>query len=202
MIKVMATPIPLFNCPTRRNGGPYAPSNLGPYRSHDGVSDIAITLTAANQMARTDYAACCGNTANDENGGGPTSLAAGDAGGWAGNPGFNGVIYQLSKVNINQISRGTSNVIMVSEKRMNYANYFTGQDPGDNECMYVGMDNDMNRTTINLPARDLVADAGNDTLSFGSSHLSGVNVLFGDGTVRMVTYDIDLPTWQLMGQIN
>jgi prepilin-type N-terminal cleavage/methylation domain-containing protein/prepilin-type processing-associated H-X9-DG protein len=205
MKNMMATPVPIFNCPSRRNGGPYDPGRfpVNYHTSLDGVTQIDVTINGTDKLARTDYAGCCGNTPNNEIDAGP-SLSGGSAPSyWSSGAaaGYNGIFYRCSQVKIATITRGTSNVIMVSERRMNQGTYLTGTDGGDNENMYVGMDNDTTRTTINLPQRDLPPGGGGDTLSFGSTHLSGLNVLFADGSVRFMTYDIDLPTWQLMGQI-
>ena len=69
-IQMIATPVSIFNCPTRRTGGPY-PGGLHGYTNFGGVT--------AGNMAKTDYASNTGDSNDDQmGGGGPGSLAAGD----------------------------------------------------------------------------------------------------------------------------
>ncbi len=39
-----------------------------------------------------------------------------------------------------------------------------------------------------------------DTERFGSAHPAGINVLYCDGSVRFVGYDINRTVWQQSGQ--
>jgi prepilin-type processing-associated H-X9-DG protein len=89
---------------------------------------------------------------------------------------------------------------MAGEKQMSMAWYLTGQDPGDNECMYVGMDNDIGRTTYYSPAQDQSTTLP-DAKHFGSTHPGGLNILYCDGRVEFVSYDIDPNVWTPSGQI-
>src|ERR1043165_3395598 len=202
----MATPIALFNCPARRNGGPYADTRGGTYNSVDSTGAI-ITFSSNGKLARCDYAVCTGNINANEIDGGPGSVAAGNnLAYWATGAaaGFNGVCYRGSQVKIAKIGRGTSNTYMAGEKQMAMPYYLTGQDGGDNECMYVGMDNDIGRTTFFAPAQDTItAPLPNGPKAFGSPHPSGLNMLYCDGRVEYITYDIDVVNiWTPSGQIN
>jgi prepilin-type N-terminal cleavage/methylation domain-containing protein/prepilin-type processing-associated H-X9-DG protein len=201
MLKVMATPVPVFNCPSRRNGGPYAnPLGLTYNSSNDGVSTVPIN-SAGTPLARTDYAGNCGNSVdNDQIDYGPATVAAGQAPSyWTSGSSYNGVLYRCSQVKMVMILRGTSNTFLVGEKQMCSQNYLTGTDGGDNECIYVGMDNDINRTTYNPPLPDTAAAV--DGLHFGSSHPGGLNMLYCDGHVDFISYSVDTNTWFLSGQI-
>jgi prepilin-type N-terminal cleavage/methylation domain-containing protein/prepilin-type processing-associated H-X9-DG protein len=200
MNQLMGDPVEMFNCPSRRPAAVYRLGNANSYNSYDGVSDPVAVAPPAAGMARTDYAANCGNTGADEISGGPGSIAQGDNPSSWGATSFNGVIYQRSFVRLTDISRGTSNVILLGEKYINPDNYLTGQDPGDNECMYVGMDNDINRTTANPPLQD--TKGLTDTYRFGSAHAPGLNVLFCDGRVELISYGITPSVWSLMGVRN
>ena len=208
--KLMATPVKVFNCPSRRNGGPYSDPRTAQYYSADSMTGSVVILLEPNPggLSRTDYAACSGSINGNEINGGPTPTAGTPvapyltAGLLNSGPvaGYNGITYACSKTKLANITRGSSNTIMVAEKYMNVYNYTSGNDPGDNECMYVGMDNDIQRTTFYPPKAD--QNGVNDTLAYGSSHPGGLNVLYADGTVRWVEFAVEPTIWKLAGQIN
>jgi prepilin-type processing-associated H-X9-DG protein len=155
--------------------------------------------------ARTDYASNggraidprTGNTVTENTldgfGPGPPTLAAGDKPSfWTVDP-YNkkwvGVIYQRSELRIADITNGTSNTYLGGEKYVNPTDYFTGWDPGDDSNMYTGAQNDTNRQTVDPPLRD--TRGYQSTLIFGSAHVGGCNMLYCDGRVEIVAYDID-----------
>jgi len=210
-LQVISTPVPGFNCPTRRDGGPFA-SGL-PYNvASSTTTTVTVTPTTA---ARTDYAANCGDGAwkldtttntltlreEDEDSGGPTTLANGDATNWGAMAvTWQGVIFRGSNLRITDIKNGTSNVVLIGEKYLNPDFYRTGTDPGDNESMYVGMDNDINRCTFSPPMQDKPGTP--NTTRFGSAHSGGINVLYCDGSVRFVEYGVDPAAWRFSGRRN
>jgi len=177
----IGTPLALFNCPTRRKGGPYP--NIYGYT-------YGATANPVTQLARTDYAANCGSQNNNEFFGGPGSLAAGDNRNfpWPDTSWLNGVVFQRSTVSIAMITNGTSNTYMVGEKYLNPDNYTTGRDPSDNENMYTGYNNDVYRCGFNVPLQD--RKGLTDTLRFGSLHPAGVQMCYCDGSVRLVAYNV------------
>ncbi len=89
---------------------------------------------------------------------------------------------------------------MIGEKYLNINNYLTGTDGGDNESMYVGFDNDVNRTTDTQPLRDSVISTSTD--AFGSAHPGAFNMLMCDGSVRTIEYSITLTVFQPAGRRN
>jgi prepilin-type N-terminal cleavage/methylation domain-containing protein/prepilin-type processing-associated H-X9-DG protein len=192
---VMETVIPLYTCPSRRDGGPYANGdNIAFYVGVDPGSSTA-NLSAPPVLARTDYAANAGDMGFNEIGPGPSSLTQGDtpsfwtSGGYANGPSCTGIFYQRSMVRVTDIKRGTSNTFMIGERYLNPVNYLTGMDPGDNEAMYVGMDNDVYRITSLTPMQD--QRGLGDTQRFGSAHAAGLNMLMCDGSVQWVSYTVD-----------
>ena len=189
----VSTPISLYNCPSRRMGGPYP--NAPPYPYYGNFAGQAFPP----MLARTDYAANAGGQNANEIFGGPSSLAQGDdpAYGWPSTTGFNGICFQRSTIALGHITAGTSNTYMIGEKYLNPANYLTGTDGGDNETMHTGMNNDVNRCSANLPMQDLRGTS--DAFRWGSAHASGINMAFCDGSVRVVTYTVDLATHQAAG---
>lgn len=62
----ISTPLPIYNCPSRRSGGPFTNTGwTGPFPYHETGSLIT------QLMARTDYAACAGDMQSPEINGGP-----------------------------------------------------------------------------------------------------------------------------------
>jgi prepilin-type N-terminal cleavage/methylation domain-containing protein/prepilin-type processing-associated H-X9-DG protein len=177
----IAHPLPLFNCPSRRTGGPY-PNSWG-----TSYPDSA-PVTA---LARGDYAACAGDLAVDEFFPGPASLAEGDdrAYPWPSTENLTGVIFQRSEIRLTDIRHGTSNTYLLGEKYLNPDAYATGSDPADNENQYTGFNNDNYRCTAYPPLHD--RRGYQDTFSFGSAHRAGVNMAYCDGSVRFVYFSVD-----------
>jgi prepilin-type N-terminal cleavage/methylation domain-containing protein len=190
-LEMLRTPLPTFNCPSRRTGGPY-PGTIS-YHNFGGISPTSV--------ARSDYAACSGDGAGDQVDGGPSSLAQGDDPSyWPSTSQFTGVIFRRSTVSLSQITNGTSNTFLAGEKYLNPDNYATGTDGGDNETMYVGFDNDTSRTTELPPQRD--RRGYSDGLIFGSNHASGVNMLSCDGSVQFTNFGVDARVFQRAGNRN
>lgn len=187
--KMIATPLVMYNCPSRRNGGPYPGGS-----TYNNFGSISV-----NTFGRCDYAANSGDQAADEIWGGPADYATGDSlgSGWPNTSGFTGVIFQRSTIKLTGIPNGTSNTFLAGEKYLNPDNYATGGDGGDNESMYVGMDNDISRDTNAPPLRD--RKGLGDTFRFGSAHPGGLNMLYCDGSVRFTSYDTDAPVFQRAG---
>ncbi|MCS6896924.1 MAG: DUF1559 domain-containing protein [Nitrospira sp.] len=96
------------------------------------------------------------------------------------------------------ITDGTSNTIMVGEKRMDRR--FLGQyQSDDNEGYTSGWDHDVIRQTNIQPMPDSNTGAGWGELRFGSSHPSGFQVVMADGSVRLINYSIPVAVFQLLG---
>jgi prepilin-type N-terminal cleavage/methylation domain-containing protein/prepilin-type processing-associated H-X9-DG protein len=193
----VAIPVPMYNCPSRRTGGPYPNVGANDYRE----CDPAIPP----QMARADYAGCAGDQQSPQNGAGPATLDQGLNGPftWVQSPGGTGVFYQRSLTRIEDILSGTSNVFMAGEKWMDSAHYTTGMHGGDNESMYTGYNNDVNRVTFNPPMRDapnIPLNPLQPQFRFGSAHPGGVNMLMCDGSVRFVEFTLDPALWKFMGR--
>jgi prepilin-type processing-associated H-X9-DG protein len=88
---------------------------------------------------------------------------------------------------------GTSNTLVVAEKR--YALRHVGSNPGyDNEGYICGWDWDVMRRGDWVPLPDR-KDGGDPQPHFGSSHPGGVNSVFADGSVHLISYDVDRITF-------
>jgi prepilin-type N-terminal cleavage/methylation domain-containing protein/prepilin-type processing-associated H-X9-DG protein len=192
----LAITIAIFNCPSRRTGGPYTNISMNDYFNCDPPIPPV--------MARADYVGNAGDQEFPQNGQGPMSMDEGLNGPftWVQTPPATGIIYQRSATRIAEILSGTSNVFLAGEKVMHKDHYTDGQWGGDNENMYCGYDNDITRCTFNVPLQDGVLPVGptEPQFRFGSAHSGGVNMLMCDGSVRFVEYAIELAVWKPMGR--
>ena len=185
------TPLPLFNCPSRRTGGPY-PVQPRTSRYRLGINRTGeTTILTARSMARGDYAANAGSQPFNEIFAGPLTLAQGDDPNyrWPSTAACTGIFFQRSVISLSQISRGASNTFLAGERYIDASHYADGIDIGDNEGMYIGFDNDGYRVTAEPPRRDRAGYSHPEV--FGSAHPAGVNMLYCDGGVRLVSYDVD-----------
>jgi prepilin-type N-terminal cleavage/methylation domain-containing protein/prepilin-type processing-associated H-X9-DG protein len=179
LAEVIKTPLPLFNCPSRRAATLYPTSKTYHNANSTGVA------------AKTDYAANTGNQKADE-WAGPDNLSQGDDpnyNGWPNSSQYTGVFFLRSQIQVSDITNGTSNTYAVGEKYLDPNHYTTGSDTADNESMYAGFDNDNSRSTYYPPLQD--KRGLDDTYRFGSAHVGSFNMLFCDGSVRTIDYSID-----------
>jgi prepilin-type N-terminal cleavage/methylation domain-containing protein/prepilin-type processing-associated H-X9-DG protein len=120
----------------------------------------------------------------------------------AGNLEGTGVVRQYNPVKIADITDGTSNTLMVSEKRLNRA--FLGQVQSNDYIGYTcGWENDVIRSTDEAPRPDYSSgeDDGLDNL-FGASHPGRFNVVLADGSVRSISYSINPTAFAYLGNIS
>jgi prepilin-type N-terminal cleavage/methylation domain-containing protein len=136
----------------------------------------------------------------------PTGNAAADA-----NLAFcqTGIMFYRSEVRGSRITDGASKTYLVGEKWMPTNGYDgtsdfsdTGNTNGDDQSMFAGCVFDNHRVAWNpdasrpaemfQPARDAwQSDNSNDVRRFGSAHSSIFQVVFCDGSVHGIAYDID-----------
>lgn len=96
------------------------------------------------------------------------------------------------------ITDGTSNTLLVGEKRLNRT--YIGQYQGDdNEGYTSGWDHDVIRSTNREPRPDFNRPSGDGELRFGASHPGGFMVAVADGSVRFIPYTIPLNMFQRFG---
>jgi len=115
--------------------------------------------------------------------------------------GSNGAIaYGYTGLRFAQISDGTSNTLMFGEKRMDITNMGSYQSD-DNEGYSCGWDHDTARLTNSLPLADgrLGTNMGGNI--FGSSHSGGANYIMVDGSVKFISYNLTLATFQALGTV-
>jgi len=125
--------------------------------------------------------------------------------GWTSQP-YGGVIvrggqngsnvWYGGKVTMVGITDGTSNTLLISEKRLDTNNYLNGD--WHDDCGWGdGWDPDVVRYTAYPPVRDSKGGVGG--YEFGSAHPNGINALMADGSVRTISYNINPTTFNNLG---
>jgi len=123
--------------------------------------------------------------------------------------GENGVAVRVNRtaaVAMTNIRDGTSNTLMIGETRVHLAFINSGGCCGDNESLYTnGWADDVVRHGNVPPAPDIedatIPDGAPDG-HFGSSHSGGLNICLADGSVRFLSFNVPLVTFQRLNQRN
>jgi prepilin-type N-terminal cleavage/methylation domain-containing protein len=109
-----------------------------------------------------------------------------------------GVVLYKKTTRIADVTDGTSNTLLVGDKRLNLAKL--GRPQNDDDTGYAtGFDNDVVRYTTKAPAPDYSAPKGDGDYRFGSSHVGGFNTVFVDGSVHSLSYTIDPTVFSYLG---
>jgi prepilin-type N-terminal cleavage/methylation domain-containing protein/prepilin-type processing-associated H-X9-DG protein len=192
------TPLAMQQCPTRRPMRAFAVHATCPTCAQP------INTSRVSRVARTDYAANCGDPEIPWDLDGPETLAAGDkmtaAGTWPDvSKVATGICYLRSEIRIGDVLDGASNTYLIGEKYLNPDSYEDGSDGADNESMYSGYNNDNHRSTRvgYLPLQDRPGFAS--AYIFGSAHNGAFNMVFCDTSVRTVSYAIDKQLHRRLG---
>jgi prepilin-type N-terminal cleavage/methylation domain-containing protein/prepilin-type processing-associated H-X9-DG protein len=216
------TPVPTYNCPSRRAAGVFKGQLLAA-REQPWLVGLAQDVGTV----KSDYAASSGDSLQFDSTGmyEPASYAAVNNALWTStsqcqttgdrNADRNvrycqtGVMYYRSKVSLAQIEDGTSNTYLVGEKWVPSNGYLGTSNVsssewswGDNESMYTGYDWDNHRVAWNptapqdpeffQPSQDREGfGAVLPEAKFGSAHPAAFNMVFVDGSVHTISYDVD-----------
>jgi prepilin-type N-terminal cleavage/methylation domain-containing protein len=108
-----------------------------------------------------------------------------------------GVLRFRSPVRITDITDGTSNTLLLGDKRLNRSRL--GMPDDDDTGYTTGFDNDVIRRTDVAPAPDYFAPMGDGEYRFGSSHTDGFNAVFADGSLHFIPYAIDPTVFRYLG---
>ena len=185
-LKRLQTHLPQLACPTRRMPV-LLPTNIDMYNADNPPGRL---------VAKTDYAANCGNQNRNQNGGGP---AAGSTTPPATPTLETGICFQASEITIAEVLDGTSFTIAVGEKYLEVQEWQKGTDGADNEGMYTGYNNDVYRSTHSIffpPQKDT---KGLILYTYGSNHSQAFNVALCDGSVRSIRYSIAFRPYNSLG---
>ncbi len=191
-----ATALNVLSCPTRRA------CSLEP--DYYYTTSFAFNMNAPPQWTRSDYAVNTGDLelasgCEVESGGVPTTLSQGDnpSFAWVSMADITGVSFLRSTIRFSDIRDGSSCTYLVGEKYVRPDYYETGQDPGDNEGVYMGFANNVSRETQEAPLQD--TPGWLNYCIFGSAHLGLFHMAMCDGSVHPINYSIALPIHQHLG---
>lgn len=110
-------------------------------------------------------------------------------------PTYGIVVRGPARTAVADVTDGLSNTLAIGEKRLDPATYLAGSWYDDNGPA-AGWSNDFIGDVTYGLARD-----GADTpqIRFGSAHPSGASAVFGDGSVRVLSYGLDAATLIALG---
>ena len=109
-----------------------------------------------------------------------------------------GLFFQFSAVQLREISDGLSNTYLVGEKcvQIPAPRVHEGRDLGNDQAALIGDDHDIRRWTQSAPRADMKSSVSE---VFGSSHPSGWNVSYVDGSVRQIAFGLDREIHRALG---
>lgn len=169
--QMLSSSLSLLHCPTRRSAQAYP--LVGNYQARFG--ELA---------ARTDYAMNGGSAIQVP--GSESRIHVVEEGMW-----------KLGKsTRLRDVVDGLSNTYLLGEKAMDSEKYTTGTDFGDRAPATGWLDNNTGaNATVRFAARSPARDSPNNCLAchdFGSAHFTNWNAALGDGSVRSVSYSIEI----------
>lgn len=203
----LLTPVPEYNCPSRRLGRPFqfaadCPSCAVPI----GVSG-PLTGTV-----RGDYASNAGDGKPNPQkldswpldfwgpAGMDEAIQLRRSGRWPTPPSdWSGISWLGQGVRMAAISDGTSHTILYGEKYVPQDEYESGTDWGDNEPLYGGFNNDNHRSTNPFWRLRRDQEGVMSIGSFGSAHPSATHFVMVDGSVQSLGYTVDRRIYRYLG---
>jgi len=206
--QLVSTPLAAFQCPSRRSAQnyPHWRTSQG-YLTASGTPGVAKSDYAANGGDRSFYpSAASGGLLWQSNCGNPDcgpAVAPSDTDLVTLVESANlhparqptGVVFVMSVITPAGVRDGLSTTLFAGEKGLNPLFYATGQSSGDNETMYVGV-NAENIRSANWGGPAAQDRAGIEVVnSFGSAHSGQFATVRCDGSVHMLSYDIDPTTY-------
>lgn len=188
--------IPTYYCPSRRSGAVYG---TGFFSRNDYAGNAGFYQGEVHENWGDIPAAPLGMTPRRN------ERTPENFGSYPGRQGYIVWSAQGAKRRLRDITDGTASTIMVAEKSLPPSRQ--GLDGGDNERWNnSGWDEDCIRwhfppkSDFDTTSIIIVGQPGNPTANtwrryFGSSHGSGLNATYGDGSVRFSAFSVDPLVW-------
>ena len=191
-VVAVRSPVPVFFCPSRR--GPVVHPRTSDWYNWIVVDGRRMQARSSEEFghAQNDYAASSFSSNFVRPDG---SLGPGCDGpcGWLCRTKWDAPIQPTG---FSSIHDGTSSTFAFGDKRLNSSRL--GDYQNDDRAGYTaGWDLSAVRRTDRVPMPDPVVGDGN--MRFGSSHPGGVNMSMLDGSVRLVSYDVELWLFSCLG---
>ncbi|MFO0911675.1 MAG: DUF1559 domain-containing protein [Pirellulales bacterium] len=197
--------VPIMNCPSRREAKGYP------------VTETSINAANPTSESKADYAANGGTL--DHFLGSYGDISCFTKYPKCGFPDikktFDGISTVISEVTIGQITDGTSKTVLIGEKYLNPNQYETGSGCTNNNADTQGNDWDVNRWFPSARNNAAKVSGWNErgprkdtpgfedcTQRFGSAHQIGMNMVYCDGSVHFVEYQIDQFVYSALGSRN
>ncbi|MCA9129112.1 MAG: DUF1559 domain-containing protein [Planctomycetales bacterium] len=179
--ELLTSPIGMLHCPTRRSAEAYP--LIGNFQIRFG-----------DYAARTDYAMSGGAAVPVE---GSDSVIQVVADG----------IWRLGRsTRLRDVTDGLSSSYLLGEKAMDSEKYHTGTDFGDRSPITGWLDNNTAANgAMRFAARQPAPDKPTNCLAchdFGSAHTTNWNAALTDGSVRSISYYMDVQVHRATGSIN
>jgi prepilin-type N-terminal cleavage/methylation domain-containing protein len=202
-LPLVATPVPLFNCPSRRAARLYP---VDQYQNPLAYNAPDCSFATRCQVARGDYRVNSGNLSPGDQEGPPFSSGTLAFSWQFQSRNQSGISFQRSSIRVGEITDGTSKTAMVGEKYLDPEHYDDGVDKADNQCVFSGHDSDNNGYTASrspngdgarLPKQDRPGESHGH--HFGSAHSAGLHMAYCDGSVHFIRYDVDERIWVNLG---
>jgi len=202
LASLIQVPIATFSCPSRR-----PPSA---YEGRYGGMNYYRNVNCAHRVpeAKTDYAVNVGDYNSSIHWRGPEvqEVSQVEQGTYPW-PSFitrlTGISFLQSKITVADITDGSNNTYLAGEKSVHPFHYTTGLEIADDNCLYTGYDWDIMRWAsdtvellpdhrIPVPTDKTKFETGNyNNFYFGAAHTTVCHMVFCDGSVHGISYNID-----------